>query len=618
MSEILGVLFAVFVGILVIPKYADYQRLNNDNSRAAATAQQQKQLDAAATTYIQQNATAIQAAATATVPVVISVANLQGANLLPAAFSATNPYGQAWQVEVLQPSAGNLQALVMSTGGTALSDTQASRIAALVGAAGGFIPANDSGIYAGGSANAYGAFSGWNVATANYTGIAGGHPAALLTFNNGQLQSNALYRNAVPGQPQLNTMNTPLIMASVQTAGAVCATNGAIAQDGNGIVLSCQSGTWQNLSGSGCVANSNDLNTIEDDGRCYNYYGNANSPAGGDWFFLEVFRHVNHGNYYVSQRVTGMTGASVGKVWTRNQQSNTYGVNWSAWTQLADPQVNVWHQGGEGGVISIAGEDGTKMHIETLSGGNLRLVNSPWNAELASVDQSGNLTLNQDGNTNKGWMNPGWGVETWGCSQNGAIAKAAYTLVDGWAWNGKPLHCENGLWSANVTANSVVANGSITPGWAVETWGCSPNGAMGRAEYTTADGWAWNGKPLTCVNGTWTGAWTAGPVGATGPQGPQGVPGVGAGGTMHDVTASRTFNILYWNNTGKVMTIYTSMTFATVGDYSIMLVDGNQIRCNSSPYGSSTCIINVGPGSWYDLSFALLGTHTLTQWIEEY
>ena len=112
MSEILGVLFAVLVGIMVIPKYTEYQTASNNNTRAAITAQQQTQIDAAATTYIKQNAVAIEAAATATTPVVLTVPMLQTAGL-PTAFSETNPYAQTWQAEVFQPTPGDLQALSM-------------------------------------------------------------------------------------------------------------------------------------------------------------------------------------------------------------------------------------------------------------------------------------------------------------------------------------------------------------------------------------------------------------------------------------------------------------------------------------------------------------------------
>ena len=46
------------------------------------------------------------------------------------------------------------------TGGTALTDQVASRVAALIGSAGGFIPKNDSGIWPSGAATAQGAYAG--------------------------------------------------------------------------------------------------------------------------------------------------------------------------------------------------------------------------------------------------------------------------------------------------------------------------------------------------------------------------------------------------------------------------------------------------------------------------
>jgi hypothetical protein len=225
MSEILGALFAVLVGFLMVPKLVTFQQLSTSNSTAAITAQQQKQLTVAATAYIQQNSTAIQSTATPTTPAIVTVAMLQSpaVNLLPASFSSLNPYGQTWQLQVLQPKPGNLQALAMSTGGTAVTDAQANRISAIVGAAGGVIPLNDSGVYPGGSTSAYGTAGGWTVSTSGYSSIAGGHPASLLTFNNNQLTSNYLYRNAVPGQPQLNQMNTALDMQNknINNAGQV-------------------------------------------------------------------------------------------------------------------------------------------------------------------------------------------------------------------------------------------------------------------------------------------------------------------------------------------------------------------------------------------------------------
>ena len=243
----MGVLLAGVIGIMTIPTFTSYIKNNQDNISAAAIAEHQTVFNTAVEAYVKQNSAALQSVATATTPATITVAMLQapGVDLLPVGFNATNLYGQTWQAQVLEPSAGNLQVLSYSVGGEALPDAKASKIASLVKPVGGFIPTNDSGLYSQGSAMAQGSFGKWTAPTANYSNISGGHLATLITLNNGQLGGNYLYRNAIPGQPQLNQMNTPLLMESVQTVGVACSKNGAIAQDGTGVVLSCQSGTWQ-------------------------------------------------------------------------------------------------------------------------------------------------------------------------------------------------------------------------------------------------------------------------------------------------------------------------------------------------------------------------------------
>lgn len=308
MSEILGALFAVIIGTLLMSKLAQYQTQTHETSKEITTAQQHKKINEAATAYIQQHAIQLQSITNATTPTIITVPMLQAASVnLPASFNAVNPFGQTWQIQVLQPTAGNLQALSIATGGTPLSDLQVARLAKLVGYAGGFVPRNDSGIYT--QNRAYGAFASWNVPTTGYSGITGGRPATLLTFNNGQLASNYLYRNAVPGQPQLNRMNTALDMGAnninnanvvsantlsakgevnaatlrvsneittetlrasgristgefvqidgVATESTDCSPNGLVGRDSIGAILSCQSGLWKKSSQDAVVATAN-------------------------------------------------------------------------------------------------------------------------------------------------------------------------------------------------------------------------------------------------------------------------------------------------------------------------------------------------------------------------
>ena len=250
MRDLLGSLLAGVLTVTAVILFMNYQKQGNLNMQVAATAQQATQFNTAVQSYITQYSSNISAVATASTPATITVAMLQApaVGLLPSSFSTTNPFGQTWQAQVLQPTAGNLNALALGTGGTQLTDQVASRVAALIGASGGFIPLNDSGTWPTGTATAQGAYAGWSLPTAGFTGIAGGNIASLLTFSNGQFVSNYLYRNNV-GTASLNTMTTPIIMASTQVVGGACINIGAIAQDGTGKLLTCVANIWTYAGG---------------------------------------------------------------------------------------------------------------------------------------------------------------------------------------------------------------------------------------------------------------------------------------------------------------------------------------------------------------------------------
>jgi hypothetical protein len=71
-----------------------------------------------------------------------------------------------------------------------------------------------------------------------------------LWFDNGAYQSATLYRDPVPGHPELNTVNTPIILNAAQTVSAACTTSGAISNDATGALVSCNGGTWKAVGGS--------------------------------------------------------------------------------------------------------------------------------------------------------------------------------------------------------------------------------------------------------------------------------------------------------------------------------------------------------------------------------
>src|SRR5450830_642902 len=158
MDNLIGLMVAVGLSLVLNFGLREAQQNANTRIAEATVAQQQIQFNTAVQSYAQTYSTALEAASTASTPAVITVSMLQSVSpsLLPASFNAVNPYGQTWQAQVLQPSAGTLQVLTFGTGGTALTDQIAARIGAIVGNVGGLIPLNNSGTYPAGPATAMG------------------------------------------------------------------------------------------------------------------------------------------------------------------------------------------------------------------------------------------------------------------------------------------------------------------------------------------------------------------------------------------------------------------------------------------------------------------------------
>jgi len=533
----LGILATVTTGIVALINQ------QSEKTKASVVALHTKMVGTAAAEYIKENYSTILSTATTTQPVLIRVSDMISSGKLQAGFNPRNARGQDTCVLVLKQSATNLTSLLVTEGGEVIDDLSLGQIASEIGAAGG-------GIYSTAAGNIRGSMGGWNTAIGAFanpnhlgqkcSGAAGnialtaGHPVMALWFADSQDVAATLYRDGVPGNPSLNTMNTPIIMGSVQTLNGACSSTGAIARDAGGALLSCQGGVWKSPGDGKCVETYADLNVLQADGRCFNGAGNPNSPAGGDWFFLEVFRHVNQGNYYVAQRVIGMTGGNAGKVWQRNQQSGTQAGGWSGWNQVSDPGVTtanstltanrVQSAAGAVGGAGQLGYDvaGNMMAANTsiYSYGRICTGNSSGDCNGAggvvlssngTIGSSGNIagqnfTASQADVNGTGFIRPGWAVETWGCASNGDIAKAAYTVADGWAYNGQILSCQSGVWKRAeasvpelVTSSCSAANGQWNSGCAatcsagkrVISGGCRTNHTSWKLHANHKDGNGW-------------------------------------------------------------------------------------------------------------------------------
>lgn len=405
-----------------------------------------KSVSDAAVRYIKDNNAAVLAVATPTTPATITVPMLQGAGYLPAAFTAVNPYNQTYSILALEPTAGQLQTLIVTSGGETISELGIRRIAQQVGARGGFISSTNT-------ANAVGSYSGWTMPLASYGVSPGaGHLAVALFFQDGSLVSDYVYRNAVAGHPELNTMNTPLIMASIQTNGAACTTNGSIARDADGAVLSCVSAVWKTQGSSfwqDPVANIASLPVCNAAAAWQTRVvqtptiGTGPRPYTCDGTLWQPLSVDDSGNLRLDggTLVSGGASSNYGALTVRGAKNGWGGINFK-----------------DGAGVNL----GTVMMNGTYAG-FYNAADSGWSYY---VDNSGNS--HQAGNAEAGTLQVNTAVaEGSACSPDGKIAKSSTT-------SGLILSCQSGVWrrfGSTIQMYQCPRDYSTGAGaWA--TWGC--------------------------------------------------------------------------------------------------------------------------------------------------
>lgn len=231
-----------------------------DDTEISVIAAHSRAVGDAANAYIKDNYSAVAAVATPAQPALIRVDDLVATGYLPAGFSAQNSRRQSVCVLVLEPTPFKLSALLVSEGGDEIDDLSLGQLAATIGGAGAGVYSTDPSVVRGaigGFSFPVGAFANPNHMGLRCDGTGGtvafeaGRPAMALWFSDGSGNDSTLYRDEVPGNPSLNTMNTPILFgaSSVQAPGTACASNGAISRNADGNVLSCVSGSWR-IAGS--------------------------------------------------------------------------------------------------------------------------------------------------------------------------------------------------------------------------------------------------------------------------------------------------------------------------------------------------------------------------------
>ncbi|MGC8520086.1 MAG: hypothetical protein ACP5P4_16450 [Steroidobacteraceae bacterium] len=176
----------------------------------------------------------------------VTVATLIQQGYLPPGTSAVDAMGDPISVEYQADSNGNVTGYVVAQGNYRYPDADAGQILLDLGDRGGYVPEVPvAGQVAG---TIYGTGRTWQAPAP--AGIGPGSIDVKVESNAAQQADDSRFLWRVPAPTAAdNTMSTPLILGAVETPGAGCANTGAIAQDGTGALVSCQSGTWTAVGG---------------------------------------------------------------------------------------------------------------------------------------------------------------------------------------------------------------------------------------------------------------------------------------------------------------------------------------------------------------------------------
>ncbi|MEE4678359.1 shufflon system plasmid conjugative transfer pilus tip adhesin PilV [Pseudomonas alliivorans] len=351
-----------------------------DSQSYQIAAQQQQQVADAAARYLKDNFATVYASAGPTTPVTITPQMLRNTNYLPAGFSNTNAFGQTFVVLARRVNVNQLESIVITTGGQVVDEIGTREIAENIGAPGGFIPYNNTGVI-------QGVRGGWQLALSNFGVNPGvGHTASALFLQDGTLVNDYLYRNAIPGKPELNRMNTALSMGgnNVNDVAALTA-SGTVTVGGN-------------VDTSGTVTAGGDVNSS----GTLTARGNVN--AQGD---------VNGRSVNATASITGaaarITGETVTGGWFRTQgDTGWYSEKWGGGWYMSDSD---W--------VRVFGDK------NLYTGGNIR---------GGTVTSEGRATVGEYLQLN--------GVAAAGtaCATNGMIGRTN---------TGRSLSCENQVWRVN-------------------------------------------------------------------------------------------------------------------------------------------------------------------------
>lgn len=316
---LIEVLAALAIGAVLLVGLATLVDRSVDDMKGQQAANYQAQVVDAARRYLDAKADVVAAGTpTAATVLAITLKELRDDKFLPASFANTNSYGQGTCVLVRRPAPVDyprqIDALIVTTGGDKIADKDLPAVAMQAGSGGGYIVTQTPGTARGAS---------WQMQTIAFQGAkcAGSADAALRgnaadtghlvssLFYDGAAQQKAdfLYRDAISGHPEANTMIAPVRFAGAGevTPGESClvgtdAPAGLAIDSATRAVLTCgKDGKWSPPSSwkdpvpdydrLAALPESaiGDVRMVTSKGRAFTYMG------GGVWQALAVDQNGN-------------------------------------------------------------------------------------------------------------------------------------------------------------------------------------------------------------------------------------------------------------------------------------------------------------------------------------
>jgi len=224
MHEVLGMIASMLMNIYMVGLFSTVHEQGQNRVIYAAAASQFQSLLDGTKAYVDANSAQLLSAVPVGSITQLGLPALIAANDLPPNFTATNPFGQYWQIFLTQPQAGQIEAYVESAGGTQLGLPALTSVVGMAGGQSGFVPPD--GVMASlNSGTAIGNMGKWRLPLSGLPNPGSGHFYGIATASaSAQYNSDTLYRDNVPGHPELNRMNATLNMGGNNIA------NGAAAQ----------------------------------------------------------------------------------------------------------------------------------------------------------------------------------------------------------------------------------------------------------------------------------------------------------------------------------------------------------------------------------------------------